>query len=69
MLVMYADQAPLEVCLPEGKWQLLLDSASRWAGSADNGAPSEVASPLLVSGPTLMALVQALPLADNGSQN
>ena len=69
LLILYADQAPMEVCLPEGKWQLLLDSASDWAAGAGNGAPSEVASPLLVSGPTLMALVQALPRADNGSQN
>jgi hypothetical protein len=59
----------VEVLLPEGKWQLLLDSASNWAAGADTGAPSEVASPLLVSGPTLMALVQPLPLADNGSRN
>ncbi len=64
LLILYTDQAPVEVCLPEGKWQLLLDSASNWAAGADTGTP--VASPLLVSGPTLMALVQALPLADNG---
>ena len=66
LLILYADPAPVKVCLPEGKWQLLLDSASHWAADAHTGAPSKVASPLLVSGPTLMALVQALPLADNG---
>ena len=68
LLVMYADQAPVEVCLPEGPWRLLLDSANNWAADADAPASTEVASPLLVSGPTLMALIQALPLADNGSR-
>ena len=68
LLILYADQAPVEVCLPEGPWRLLLDSANNWAADADAPASTEVASPLLVSGPTLMALIQALPLADNGSR-
>ena len=69
LLILYADPAPLEVCLPEGPWQLLLDSAYGWAADAHAPASKEVASPLLVSGPALLALIQVLPLADNGFRN
>ena len=64
LLVLYADPAPIELCLPDGPWQLLLSSADARPANADTAATPNMASPLHVSGPTLLLLVQNLAPAN-----
>jgi len=67
LLVLYADPASLEVCLPEGPWRLLLSSADAYAADADGTTGADMASPLHVSGPTLLLLVQDLAPANQAT--
>ncbi len=64
LLVLYADPEPIELCLPDGHWQLLLSSADAGPADADAAATANMASPLHVSGPTLLLLVQNLAPAN-----
>ena len=64
LLVLYADRRPLELKLPTGPWQRLLDSASAWVADADAAIAPSLASSLRVSGPTLLLLTQNLAQAD-----
>ena len=64
LLVLYADPAPIELCLPDGPWQLLLSSAEAGQADEDAAATASMASPLHVSGPTLLLLVQNLASAN-----
>ena len=58
MLILLAGEQSVEVCLPDGPWSLVLDSA---AGSIHpDAAQIEVASSLLVDPPTMLLLVQPL---------
>ncbi len=67
LLVLYADKAPLELCLPAGPWALLLDSAGAWVEDADTATGPSMASPLLVSGPTLLLMRQDLAQTDKAT--
>jgi glycogen operon protein len=67
LLALYADKAPLELKLPEGHWALLLDSASTSVEDADAATAPRMASPLLVSGPTLLLLLQDLGQTDKAT--
>ena len=61
MLILLAGEAALEVQLPEGSWEVVLDSTRGWvAGHAGPPAP-KVASSLLVAPVTFLVLVQPLP--------
>jgi glycogen operon protein len=67
LLVLYANNAPLKLKLPDGPWALLLDSASASVVDAGTTTMPCMASPLLVSGPTLLLLVQNLAPADKAT--
>jgi glycogen operon protein len=69
MLILHAGDTPAEVRLPEGDWQLLLDSASGWVAGVDTGTAPAVASPLLVTPPTVLVLRQSLPPATPHFEN
>ena len=67
LLVLNADPLAQEVCLPAGPWQLLLDSAAAEAAHAQAPTRTNMASPLHVSGPTLLLLVQDLAPANKAT--
>ena len=60
LLVLYAHTSPIELRLPVGPWQLLLSSAESGQAGTDAATTVNMASPLHVSGPTLLLLVQNL---------
>ena len=61
MLILLGGTAPVEVRLPEGDWQLQLDSSQGWIADDTGPAPATMASSLLVVPPTVLVLVQPLP--------
>jgi glycogen debranching enzyme len=67
LLILCADQTPLDVCLPDGPWHLLLSSADARVADPDGSSKSDMASPLHVSGPTLLLLVQNLAPANKAT--
>jgi len=62
MLILHGGDATVDVCLPEGDWQLQLDSARGWVAS-EGQTPSCLASTLQVDANTLLVLVQPLNAA------
>ena len=58
MLILLAGERSIEVSLPDGEWNLVMDSARGWVG--DNTPPTTLASSLLVEPPTMLVLVQPL---------
>ena len=58
MLILLAGERSIEVSLPDGEWDLVMDSARGWVG--DNTPPTTLASSLLVEPPTMLVLVQPL---------
>ena len=62
MLILHAGEAAVDVRLPEGDWQVQLDSARGWV-LAEGQAPSCVASSLHVPASTVMILIQPLNAA------
>ena len=67
LLVLYADPAPIQLWLPEGPWALLLSSAEAGQAVVDATPAVNMASPLHVSGPTLLLLVQDLASANQAT--
>lgn len=62
MLILLAGEVPVDVQLPEGAWDLLLDSAEGWVSGPSGHNSKKLASSLLVTPPNVLVLVQRLPI-------
>ena len=61
MLILLAGDAVVEVRLPEGPWEVVLDSARSWVAGHSGPPAATVSSTLQVAAPTFVVLVQPLP--------
>ena len=58
MRILLAGERSIEISLPDGEGNLVMDSARGWVGN--NTPPTPLASSLLVEPPTMLVLVQPL---------